>query len=71
VLRRLAIGLVPSGRKSVRRLGYADAEERQTKLRLAYAINEIIASKRLSQTNAAGRLGVGPAENLRACVLQT
>jgi hypothetical protein len=27
-------------------LGYADAEERQTKLRLAYAINEIIASKR-------------------------
>ncbi len=40
-------------------LGYADAEERQTKLRLAYAINEIIASKRLSQTDAAGRLGVG------------
>ncbi len=40
-------------------LGYADAEERQTKLRLADAINEIIASKRLSQTDAAGRLRVG------------
>src|SRR5208337_1130651 len=40
-------------------LGYRDAEERQTKLRLAYAINEIIASKRLSQSDAAMRLGVG------------
>ena len=40
-------------------LGYPDAEERQTKLRLAYAINEIIASKRLNQGEAATRLGVG------------
>ena len=40
-------------------LGYADAEERQTKLRLAYAINEIVAAKRLSQGEAATRLGVG------------
>jgi predicted XRE-type DNA-binding protein len=40
-------------------LGYADAEERQTKLRLAHAINTIVASKRLSQTDAAARLGVG------------
>jgi predicted XRE-type DNA-binding protein len=40
-------------------LGYSDAEERQTKLRLAYAINEIIASKRLSQAEAGARLGVG------------
>ena len=40
-------------------LGYADAEERQTKLRLAYAINEIFAAKRLSQGEAAARLGVG------------
>ncbi len=40
-------------------LGYADAEERHTKLRLAHAINVIIASKRLSQADASGRLGVG------------
>jgi len=40
-------------------LGYADAEERQTRLRLALAINGIIASKRLSQAEAAARLGVG------------
>lgn len=40
-------------------LGYPDAEERQTKLRLAHAINEIIASKRLTQTEAAARLGAG------------
>jgi predicted XRE-type DNA-binding protein len=40
-------------------LGYADAEERQTKLRLAFAINQIVAAKRLSQSEAAKRLGVG------------
>ncbi len=32
---------------------------RQTKLRLPHAINTIIASKRLSRTDAAARLGVG------------
>ena len=40
-------------------LGYADAEERQTKLRLARAVNSIIASKRLTQAEAAARLRVG------------
>jgi hypothetical protein len=30
-------------------LGFTDAEERQTKLRLAYAINGVIARKRLTQ----------------------
>jgi predicted XRE-type DNA-binding protein len=39
-------------------LGYPDADERQTRLRLAYAINEAIASKRLSQSEAASRLRV-------------
>jgi predicted XRE-type DNA-binding protein len=39
-------------------LGYSDAEERQTKLRLAYAINQVIARRRLTQTGAAGKLGV-------------
>jgi predicted XRE-type DNA-binding protein len=40
-------------------LGYADAEERQTKLRLAYAENSAIESMRLSQVAASDRLGVG------------
>ena len=40
-------------------LGYADAEERQTKLRLAYAINGLIARRRLTQVTAAERLGIG------------
>lgn len=40
-------------------LGYADAEERQTKLRLAHTINSIVASKRLNQADAAARLGIG------------
>lgn len=39
-------------------LGYADAEERQTKLRLADALNRVIARQRLTQAAAAARLGV-------------
>jgi len=39
-------------------LGYADAEERQTKLRLAHAINDIIGRRRLTQAAAAVKLGV-------------
>ena len=39
-------------------LGYPDAEERQTKLRLAYAINLIIAEGHLTQSAAAEALGV-------------
>jgi predicted XRE-type DNA-binding protein len=39
-------------------LGYADAEERQTKLRLAHAINGVIARRRLTQAAAAEKLGI-------------
>jgi predicted XRE-type DNA-binding protein len=39
-------------------LGYPDAEERQTKLRLAHALNQIIARRRLTQAAAAELLGV-------------
>jgi predicted XRE-type DNA-binding protein len=39
-------------------LGYADAEERQTKLRLANAINGVIARRRLTQAVAAEKFGV-------------
>jgi predicted XRE-type DNA-binding protein len=39
-------------------LGYPDAEERQTKLRLAHAINAVIARRRLTQADAADKLGV-------------
>jgi predicted XRE-type DNA-binding protein len=39
-------------------LGYPDAEERQTKLRLAHALNQIIARQRLTQAAAAERLGI-------------
>lgn len=39
-------------------LGYADAEERQTKLRLAHAINGVIVQHGLTQAVAAERLGV-------------
>jgi predicted XRE-type DNA-binding protein len=39
-------------------LGYADAEERQTKLRLAHAINGLIVRRRLNQVTAAERLGI-------------
>lgn len=39
-------------------LGYPDADERQTKLRLAHAINSAIADRKLTQAAAAARLGV-------------
>jgi predicted XRE-type DNA-binding protein len=39
-------------------LGYSDAEERQTKLRLAYAINGIVERRRMTQAAAAGKLGI-------------
>jgi predicted XRE-type DNA-binding protein len=39
-------------------LGYADAGERQTKLRLVQAINGVIARQRLNQGAAAEKLGV-------------
>jgi predicted XRE-type DNA-binding protein len=39
-------------------LGYPDAEERQTKLRLAHAINGVIARRRLTQAAAAEKLRV-------------
>ncbi len=39
-------------------LGYTDAEERQTKLKLAYAINQIVAKRHLTQAAAAKLLGV-------------
>lgn len=39
-------------------LGYADAAERQTKLRLAQAINAVIGQQALTQTAAAERLGI-------------
>ena len=39
-------------------LGLPDAEERQTKLRLAYALNAVIDAQRLTQAEAAQRLGL-------------
>jgi predicted XRE-type DNA-binding protein len=38
-------------------LGYPDAGERQTKLRLAYAINRIVEQRKLTQSAAASALG--------------
>jgi predicted XRE-type DNA-binding protein len=39
-------------------LGYPDAEERQTKLRLAYAIERIVTQRRLTQAATAALLQV-------------
>ena len=39
-------------------LGFVDAEERQTKLRLAYALNSIIDARHLTQQAAAACLGL-------------
>src|SRR3954468_11863432 len=39
-------------------LGFPDAQERQTKLRLAYALNAILDEQHLAQGAAAARLGL-------------
>jgi predicted XRE-type DNA-binding protein len=39
-------------------LGFRDADERLTKVRLAAAINKLLESRNLSQVDAARRLGV-------------
>jgi predicted XRE-type DNA-binding protein len=39
-------------------LGYSDAAERQTKTRLAYALNEIVRERSLKQTQIAKQLGI-------------
>jgi len=39
-------------------LGYPDASERQTKLRLAYAVNQVLEQRKLTQAEGAKVLGV-------------
>ena len=39
-------------------LGYPDATERQAKLRLAYALNQVLEARKLSQADAAKVLGI-------------
>ena len=39
-------------------LGFPDAAERQAKLRLAYALNQVLEARNLSQADAARALGV-------------
>src|SRR5688500_1964316 len=45
-------------RNVVADLGFSDAAERQAKLHLAYALNQVIAARKLSQADAAKKLGV-------------
>ena len=42
-------------------LGFPDADGRQARLRLAYALNQVLEARRLSQAAAAEALGVTPA----------
>ena len=50
--------VVPSSGNVFTDLGVNNAEEKQTKVRLAVAINQIIQGRKLSQTAAARRLDV-------------
>jgi predicted XRE-type DNA-binding protein len=51
-------GVAPSSGNVFTDLGILDAAERQTKVRLAVAINRILEARKLSQTAAARRLKV-------------
>ena len=50
--------VVPSSGNVFADLGVPDANEKQTRVRLAVAINEILRAKRLSQAAAAHLLGI-------------
>ena len=50
--------VIPSSGNVFADLGVSNADEKQTKVRLAVAINQIIQSRKLSQTAAARRLKV-------------
>jgi predicted XRE-type DNA-binding protein len=50
--------VVPSSGNVFADLGFTNPDEKQTKVRLAVAINHIVQSRKLSQTAAARRLNV-------------
>jgi predicted XRE-type DNA-binding protein len=50
--------VTPSSGNVFADLGFADAEERKTKVRLAFAINQILQRRHLPQAVAARNLGV-------------
>jgi predicted XRE-type DNA-binding protein len=50
--------VTPSSGNVFADLGFADARERQTKVRMASAINSILERRRLPQTRAARLLGI-------------
>jgi predicted XRE-type DNA-binding protein len=51
-------GITPSSGNVFADLGFANAAERQTKVRLAFAINQIVEKRSLTQTAAAQLLGI-------------
>jgi predicted XRE-type DNA-binding protein len=50
--------VTPSSGNVFADLGFIDAEERKTKVRLAFAINQILGQRGITQTEAARRLGI-------------
>ena len=57
--RRSESAAITRGSKNVfEDLGYPDAAKRQAKLRLAYALNQVLEDRQLSQADAAKVLGV-------------
>ena len=64
--RRAESATITRGTKNVfEDLGYPDAAERQAKLRLAYALNQVLQERHLSQSDAAEVLGVTQPKSLR------
>ena len=50
-------------------LGYPDATERQTKLRLAYALNQVLEQRKLYSSRSRQGAGRDPTEGFRASAL--
>jgi predicted XRE-type DNA-binding protein len=56
--RKIRPRIIPSSGNVFADLGLPNAEEKQTKARLAVAVNQILAGQELSQLEAARRLGI-------------
>jgi predicted XRE-type DNA-binding protein len=68
--RKAKVGVVASSGNVFADLGIRNAEERQTKVRLAVAINQIIQERKLSQAAAGRRLKVNQPKVSALCNYQ-
>ena len=69
--KRESVGVTRGSTNVFEDLGYPDAAERQAKLRLAYALNQVLEDRHLSQDDAAKVLGLRSRRFLRFATIRS